>query len=281
MIAEERVAGAPMVSTYSRCSGVRRVQQQARHADDAVHGRADLVAHGREEGALGGVRGVRRRTGLARRGEEPGIVEGDRGELCEALQALDLGGAERSLVGGVPRDAEGPDRVGAREQRDAHECADALAREGVHPPLPRVVALDHQRCARLPDAGLPALRRVDMLAELLLEDAGRDAAHELLAVRAPDVQVSVRRAQELACAGEQLAQQIADVEAVHNAERRLVQRAELGIFLEAQFLGAVGDALLESFQRLSELGGHGVECRGEHADLVMGGDRGLAVESKY
>ena len=32
-----------------------RIQQQARHADDAIHGRADLVAHHREELALGDV----------------------------------------------------------------------------------------------------------------------------------------------------------------------------------------------------------------------------------
>ena len=165
----------------------------------------------------------------------------------------------------------------AREQRDAHERADALAREGVHPPLPGVVVLDHERRARLPDAAGQAFAGRHARAELLLEHAGRDAALELLAVRAADVQVSVRRAQQLARAGEQLAQQIVDVEAVHHAERRLVQRAELGV-LEAQLLGAVGDALLEPFQRLSQLGGHGVERRGEHADLVMRGDRRLAGE---
>jgi hypothetical protein len=35
----------------------RRVQQQAAHADHRVHRRADLVAHGRQEGALGLVGG--------------------------------------------------------------------------------------------------------------------------------------------------------------------------------------------------------------------------------
>ena len=74
---------------------------------------------------------------------------------------------------------------------------------------------------------------------------------------------------------EQLAQQIVDVEPVHHAERRLVQGAELGV-LQAQLLGAVGDALLEPLQRLAQLGGHGVERRGEHADLVLGRDGRLA-----
>ena len=42
------------MSRYSRCSGVSAVSSsQLRHADDAVHGRADLVAHVGEELALG------------------------------------------------------------------------------------------------------------------------------------------------------------------------------------------------------------------------------------
>ena len=46
------------ISAYSRCSVVRpRVQQQAGHADDAVHRRADLVAHVGQELALGHVGG--------------------------------------------------------------------------------------------------------------------------------------------------------------------------------------------------------------------------------
>ena len=45
---------------YSRCSGVELgVEQQVGHADDAVHGRADLMAHVGEELALGPVGGLR------------------------------------------------------------------------------------------------------------------------------------------------------------------------------------------------------------------------------
>ena len=73
--------------------------------------------------------------------------------------------------------------------------------------------------------------------------------------------------EQLARAREQLAQQVVDVEPVHDAERRLVQRAELGV-LQPQLLGAVGHALLEPLQGLPQLGGHRVERRGEHADLV-------------
>ena len=44
----------------------RRVEQQAAHADDGVHRRADLVAHRRQEGALGLVGGFGRGAGLLR-----------------------------------------------------------------------------------------------------------------------------------------------------------------------------------------------------------------------
>ena len=37
----------------------RRGKEEIRHADHAVHGRADLVAHVGEEGALGAIRGLR------------------------------------------------------------------------------------------------------------------------------------------------------------------------------------------------------------------------------
>ena len=44
----------------------RRVEQQPAHADDRVHRRADLVAHGRQEGALGFVGGLGRGAGFLR-----------------------------------------------------------------------------------------------------------------------------------------------------------------------------------------------------------------------
>ena len=40
---------------------------------------------------------------------------------------------------------------------------------------------------------------------------------------------------------------------VHHAERRLVQRSELGI-LQSQLLGAIGDGVVEALQRLPQLG---------------------------
>ena len=48
-----------MISAKSRWSCVELgIQQQAAHADDGVHGGADLVAHHGQEGALGGIGGL-------------------------------------------------------------------------------------------------------------------------------------------------------------------------------------------------------------------------------
>ena len=64
--AEQRLGGrlAP-VSRYSRCSAVEfGVQHQLGHADDAVHRRADFVAHVGQEFALGPVGLLGRFLGL-------------------------------------------------------------------------------------------------------------------------------------------------------------------------------------------------------------------------
>ena len=53
------------MSRYSRCSAVELgVERQLRHADDAVHRRADLVAHVGQEFALGAAGGLGRLLGL-------------------------------------------------------------------------------------------------------------------------------------------------------------------------------------------------------------------------
>ncbi len=58
----------------------RRVEQQARHADDAVHRRADLVAHVGQELALGLVRARRRRPPA----RSPGSSRSRAGSCCPA-----------------------------------------------------------------------------------------------------------------------------------------------------------------------------------------------------
>ena len=85
------------------------------------------------------------------------------------------------------------------------------------------------------------------------------------------------RTDQVAGALEQLLQKVGDVEAVHDTERRLVQRAELGV-LKAQLLGALGDALLEAFQGLAQLRGHVVERDRQRSHLVLRRHRRLARE---
>ena len=56
-----------MMSTYSRCVLSRRgLREDLRHADHAIHGRADFVAHVREKIALGAVRRFRGELGVER-----------------------------------------------------------------------------------------------------------------------------------------------------------------------------------------------------------------------
>ena len=54
----------------------RRVEQEAAHADDGVHRRPDLVAHRREERALGTVGGLRRSARLLRDAEQSRVLDG-------------------------------------------------------------------------------------------------------------------------------------------------------------------------------------------------------------
>ena len=84
-------------------------------------------------------------AGLARDAYRRALSSAIERELREALQALDLGGLERALVGGVACHAERADGLGAREQRHAHQRADAAARERVRAALPGVVVVDHER----------------------------------------------------------------------------------------------------------------------------------------
>ena len=59
MIAQQRLAAAAQDVEQLFCSAIRRHRaQQIRDAQHAVHRRADLVAHHREEGGLGAVRGL-------------------------------------------------------------------------------------------------------------------------------------------------------------------------------------------------------------------------------
>ena len=58
-------AAADEIERYSRCvSSSGRLGENVRHADHAVHRRADLMAHVREKAALGAARGLGRKLGI-------------------------------------------------------------------------------------------------------------------------------------------------------------------------------------------------------------------------
>ena len=74
----------------------RRVEQQAAHADDGVHRRADLVAHRGQEGALGFVGGFGGSAGLLRLPEKLGVLDGDHrlvGKGLDQAMSRSLNGA--------------------------------------------------------------------------------------------------------------------------------------------------------------------------------------------
>ena len=139
---------------HSRCSGVeRRVEQQRRHAQHAVHRRADLVAHAGEELALGAGRGL---GGVARlphvalmadaRGgvrEEPGgaAVEREDPELEHALDAVDgdRDGVRRGDAAGVDRGGRGRQRRRERRQSGVEPLADEIGARQPGGPLRRDV----------------------------------------------------------------------------------------------------------------------------------------------
>ena len=68
----------------------RRVEQQAAHADDGVHRRADLVAHGRQERALGLVGGLGGGARLLRLLEQARVLDRDHRLVGEGLEQREL-----------------------------------------------------------------------------------------------------------------------------------------------------------------------------------------------
>ncbi len=98
----------------------RRVEQQPAHPDDRVHRRPDLVAHRRQERALGLVRVLGGAPRLERLGVEPGVLDRDRRLLGEALEEREVGVGERAARRRPP-DGRHADDLVASDQRDGHQ----------------------------------------------------------------------------------------------------------------------------------------------------------------
>ena len=121
---EGLAAGADGIDVVALGGGERGLVEEGGHADDAVHRGADLVAHGREEGALGLAGEVGFEGGLL--GVADGVFEleveflggGDGGAelggLAFLLADVDEGGEELEVAEGVAEAAQGehgPDGV--------------------------------------------------------------------------------------------------------------------------------------------------------------------------
>ena len=89
---------------------LRRIEQQARHAEDAVHRRADLVAHGGEEAALGAIGGLRLITRLGQLRFERALLGNVAADALH-LEAAAAGGSDELLLPFDPARARGGQRV--------------------------------------------------------------------------------------------------------------------------------------------------------------------------
>ena len=136
-----------MISANSRWRRLQvGVEQQTAHADHRVHRRADLVAHGREERALRGVRLLGEAGLLLELREQVGVGDRDRGLLGERLHDPSVPRFERSDLAPVDVDLAVMDVV--HEQADGDDASNQGRRLG--PPAPEV--FDEQRLAVV-DAG--------------------------------------------------------------------------------------------------------------------------------
>ena len=124
------------------------VEQQAAHADHRVHRRADLVAHRRQERALGGVGLLGDARLLLEPLEQAGVGHRDRGLVREGLQDRGLLRVERPHL--VADEVDVADPLVFVEQRHRREAAH-VAHFGEA--LPELVArrglevVDEDRCA--------------------------------------------------------------------------------------------------------------------------------------
>jgi hypothetical protein len=142
------------------------------------------------------------------------------------------------------RDAQHADEVGARAERDPHDAVERRALEPAVPPLPGLVVVDGDRLAPFPYPAGQTLAFAQALADVARERARADGDAELLFAVA---QVDVRsvRADELARAGGDALEELLRVELVDELERRVVQRAQLGVAALELLLGRLALADVE------------------------------------
>ena len=127
----------------------RAVQQDLGHADHAVHGRADLVTHRRQEGRLGRIRRLGILAGLAH----------------QALRAVHLGHVEQAAHG-ADELARGHEDGGLAQQHVQRRAVGLLPRDGIALDLPRLARGEVRGLVRGHVRGVRELR--DVVADHLI-----------------------------------------------------------------------------------------------------------------
>ena len=149
----------------------RRVEQQAGHADDGIHRRADLVAHRRQKSALGLCGRFRLGLGLAQLVEQPHILHRDRGLACQAAQEIQVHGRELPLHRPAVQ-CQHTDRLLAHDQRRHHHrfglCLAFRRACHVHAPRVPTGVSDDLRLTAEDDGARDALPGPDALGPELL-----------------------------------------------------------------------------------------------------------------
>ena len=131
------------VRTMSCCSLVEAgAAQQVGHADDRVQRRAQLVAHGREEAALGAARLLGARERVGQLGQQ-------RGGIGRQHQQREPEAGRRAPAGRASsRSRRSPGRSSARLQRRRHQQVAAAVAEAHAEGDPEVERVEHRRGAR-------------------------------------------------------------------------------------------------------------------------------------
>ena len=165
-----------------------------------------------------------------------------------------------------------PDRSGTATRRPIKPRSDP----GISA-RPRVVVVDHDALTGGPDLTGDADAGPEPPPSIRFEQPGRDPVLDLLPVCRSEVDVSMGRAEHLTGTVDELEQELVEVEALHDADRRLVEGFELDVLLR-ELVGALGDAQLEPLERLAEPSGHRVEGDRQRSDLVVRRHGCFAVE---
>jgi hypothetical protein len=165
-------------------------------------------------------------------GVEPGVLERERRQASEPGEKRNFRLSERPLFLDS-RETEHACDSAAGLERNTDHGAEVNVVEGLRAAAPAVVVVDDEWLAALPDAARKALPLRQQVADPGFEDACSDVHLERRLVGARHIEIAVGRSEEPARAVDDRLEQLAEVEALDQAERGLVQRR--------QFLALVGD----------------------------------------